>query len=433
MIKILINKYKNKVLTCLLIGVIAILTVSMIGGVSAADKTITNATSGGLKVAIESVGDNETIFLENGVYSGENNTGISINKDLTISGKGSNVVIDAKGKSRIFAISSDTHASYKVTLKNLKLINGNEQYGGAIYIYHGSLVVSDCTFTNNQAKNGEGGAVYNDYGNLTISGSTFTDNQAKKGGAIYNDMIMNITGSYFMNNVAISGGAIYNNNRLSVKDSIFNGNIANGDLIPVYSGGAIHHGEGMLLSVFNSNFTNNKAQCGGAIGTGDYPSASFLLFENPKIVISDSLFENNHATHYGGAIILYPIGDEVYGNITLSITNSFFNNNYAESSGGAIYIDGESSFVDGRDIYKYKPQGGYDYETLTKCSVINSAFNNNKAYYDGGAIGGVNPAEIKITKTVFKNNIMVSKNIYNAIDPYLRVILSKDVSITPAE
>jgi uncharacterized protein YneF (UPF0154 family) len=42
-IKILINKYKNKVLISLLIGIVAILVISMIGGVSVADKTITNS------------------------------------------------------------------------------------------------------------------------------------------------------------------------------------------------------------------------------------------------------------------------------------------------------------------------------------------------------------------------------------------------------
>jgi hypothetical protein len=436
-VKILINKYKDKVFICTLVGIIAILVISMVGGVSAADKTITNSTNGGLKVAIDTIGDNETVFLENGVYSGENNIGIDINKDLTIYGKGNNVVIDAKGKSRIFYISSKC----KITLKNLKLINGNYYIGGGAIYNQGSLFLSGCTFTNNQAidsqiQNGQGGAVCNYYGNITISDSTFNSNQAKNGGAVYNYYgNIYISGSYFItNNAKDCGGAIYNNNLLSVKNSIFNGNFANSDILS--HGGAIHNLKGEL-SVENSNFTNNKAQYGGAIGSGTSRGYEYSLNDH-KIFISNSLFENNYANGVGGAIYLASTsyllrGNNItfYDDITVSITNSIFNNNSGKSD-GAISIYGSSSFISGGIVYRYKPEGAY-YKTITKVSITNSAFNNNKASYEGGAIGGVNDAEIKITKTVFKNNIIVSKNIYNAIDPYLRVILSKDVSITPAE
>jgi len=157
----------------------------MAGVVSAEDKIISSTSSGGLKTAIATVGDGDTIYLKNGVYTSSNNTGISINKSITIQGKGKNVIIDAKGKNRIFNI----EAGVTVTLKNMKLINGKstDSYGdgGAIH-NQGTLSISGSTFTNNQAKI-DGGAIFNG-DNLTITGSTFTNNQAKNdGGAMYRE------------------------------------------------------------------------------------------------------------------------------------------------------------------------------------------------------------------------------------------------------
>ena len=84
---------------------LAILTILLMGSVNAVDQTITNTTSGGLRIAIDNVSNGQTIYLENGEYFGVNNTNLTISKNLIISGKGSNVVIDAKGIGNIFTIS----------------------------------------------------------------------------------------------------------------------------------------------------------------------------------------------------------------------------------------------------------------------------------------------------------------------------------------
>jgi len=117
-------KTKNKIFSFLVITTLVILAIGLMGNVSAVDQNITNTTSGGLKAAIENVNNGDTIYLENGIYSGENNTNLTISKSITISGKG-NVVIDAKGISNIFTISG-----IGVKLKNLKITNGNN---GAIF------------------------------------------------------------------------------------------------------------------------------------------------------------------------------------------------------------------------------------------------------------------------------------------------------------
>ncbi|KZX16779.1 putative outer membrane protein pmp10 precursor [Methanobrevibacter cuticularis] len=229
----------------------------MVGGVSAADKTITNTTDGGLKTAIDGMASGDRITLDNGVYSGVNNRGIVIDKDLTIVGKSKDkVIIDAQKKDRIFTIESGS-----LTLINLTIINGYSQAfesGGAIS-NGGNLNISGCTFSSNQAFE-SGGAISNG-GNLNISGCTFSSNQTSwDGGAISNGGNLNISGCTFSSNQAFeSGGAISNDGNLSISGSTFNSNRAKLD-----GGGAIFNDGNLTIS--GSTFNSNRAKLdGGAI------------------------------------------------------------------------------------------------------------------------------------------------------------------------
>jgi len=137
------TKYLASILA---ISLIAICFLSSVSDVDAANDTITNTTEGGLKLAIDTV-EEGTVYLEDGVYSGENNTNITITKNLTIIGKSNkNTIIDAQGNNQIFTINGDC----SVILINLTFINGKSHTGGAIY-NSGDLSVSDCSFVNNSA------------------------------------------------------------------------------------------------------------------------------------------------------------------------------------------------------------------------------------------------------------------------------------------
>ena len=313
MVKI-INETSFKKIKIVIIFLIAILTINTINVVNA-DQTITNTTSGGLKTAIDNVDNGQTVYLENGVYSGKDNTNLTITKNITIVGKGNNVVIDAKGISRIFTISHGV----TVTLKNLKLINGKNTHGGAIN-NEGTLFVSDCTFTNNKATEFGGGAISNNY-NLSVSSSTFTNNQAiRHGGAIGSYYTFSVSGSTFTNNQAHYGGAIVcsmaNDNTIvhlyvnAVSNCTFTDNKATN------YGGAIYNNY-MNLFMTNSTFTNNQAKEGGAIYSNEY-----------NISVNSCIFTNNQATS-GGAI--HTIS-------SLSLTDCNFTNNQAKKDGGAIYV-----------------------------------------------------------------------------------------------
>lgn len=259
--------------------------------------TFNSSTGDGPKLSIKnatgSVDNNGLINIADGLYTGENNTNISISKNLTIIGQSqSGTIINAENMARIFSIQSDV----TVTIKNLTLTGGDANFAGAI-LNTGNLSIVNCTFTNSAADSA--GAIGNQ-GVMDITGSTFQENTADAreyggfGGAIFNDNlgILTISHSTFQQNTALAyGGAIVNGGTLNILDTIFSNNNA-----AYFVGGAIYNYGN--LSVSESNFTSNYAPLGGAIfHQGDD--------SNPvSITVHSSTFSQNNAGE-GGAFYIY--------------------------------------------------------------------------------------------------------------------------------
>ena len=311
-------------LTLLSFLIIATLTISMISELSAADITIDPKTSGGLKKAMETAKNGDTILLKNGVYTGKNNVNLIINKNINIEGLGSKVVLDGEGNNHIFTITGET-----VSLKKLKVTNGySTASGGAINNVKGNLIVKDCTFTNNLAITGGAICTYN---KLTVDNCTFTNNKAANyGGAIDSFGKVNINNCTFKNNQATKDG-----------------------------GGAIVSGgnPGDSLTVKKSTFINNRAEDGGAIDTYIKATISSCTFTNNRAMKKDAgaidfryghstvnscTFKNNQAKRNGGAIC---IGVHSGYTTKVEIVNSKFTNNIAGKIYNAIYTYRGSKFT----------------------------------------------------------------------------------------
>ena len=340
-----------------------------------AKQSISNATG--------SVNINGTVNIADGQYTGSNNTGITIDKSMTIIGESqTNTIINGQqsGKS-IFTILS----TVDVTIINLTFTNNNAIYdGGAIY-NSGTLTSTNNTFTTNTAIY-DGGAIYNS-GTLTSTNNTFTTNTAPYcGGAIYNCGTLTETNDTFNNNTATSGGAMCNVGTLTSTNNTFNNNNAAYD---VGGGGAIYNCG--TLTETNDIFNNNTAHIGGAI----YNYSGTLTSTNDTF--------NNNTAHDGGAI---------YNGCPLTSTNDTFNNNTAYD-GGAIY-NFSGTLTSTNDTYNnntVKSVGGgaiYNYSgTLT---LTNNTYNNNTAY-NGGAI--YNGDTLTSTNNTFNNNTAQQGTIYN--------------------
>ncbi len=134
------------------------------------------------------------------------------------------------------------------------------------------------------------------------------------------------------------GGAMFVwGSNYSISNSIFDNNSAfgKGNMTPNNNnGGALVVTQGNIPisgTIINSNFTNNKAQYGGA-----------AWINEGTIDISNSNFINNTATVEAGAIGFEP----AYTKITATVYATNFINNTAGVDGGAIYSNGDLRISD---------------------------------------------------------------------------------------
>ncbi len=352
----------------------------------AATVNVNNSTDGGgIIEGLNNANNDDKILLEEGNYTGTNNTGLTINKNITIQGNGprEKVIIDAQKLNRIFSIGNDLN----VTFINITFLNGNSS-GGAIYCDHANLFdisemnIINCIFKNNNGS--AGGAIDIGADKLSIINSEFINNTASiQGGAIvfgYNHdaySIIIIKNSNFINNSAFagSGGAIITYPNIQDQDMIisdcnFINNTAGGN------GGAIHT-QTNYTSITNSNFTNNSAiNVGGAICDASKNSSN----------ISNNMISDNKANR-GGGIYTYNEKMAIYNNNTIS--------------------------------YNQADEGAAIYNQNSNVTVSNSNINNNTA--NGNVI--LNEGNINIHDSIIMDNMgniindgSLDYNNYNIMD-----------------
>lgn len=243
--------------------------------------------------AIGAVNDNGTVHIASGTYNGSS---ITINNNMTIIGENqSNTIINLQDNLGSFIIGKGV----TVTFEDLTIENG---YGGggdgaAIYNNDGTLIINNCTLTDNGAVNG--GAICNNEGTLTVMGSTFTSNQAYgtdttngEGGAIYNYKgTLNVTGSTFTGNTALwyaPSGAIYNyDGTATLRFNRLSGN-ANPE---IYNNG------GSVDALYNWWGTNTNPTGEVNTGVSDNPWIISIITTNPTMNYGESSIITVDLTH----------------------------------------------------------------------------------------------------------------------------------------
>ncbi|WP_407379339.1 hypothetical protein [Methanobrevibacter sp.] len=372
---------------------------------------------------------NKIIYLENGNYSGLNNTNLIISGNTTLIGHDMNkTVFDAKLLSNIFTISNHSN----VVLINLTFINGKASYGGAI-TNHGNLSLVNCSFIQNNGyttitgSSTCGGAIYND-NTLVINNCYFLENSVGSlfqrnacGGAIYNNASLIVNNSYFKgnsmsfweiddeNNLGRKGGAIASfSNNTKIYSSVFKNQTTisykiteyeyNKHLIKSSEGGALFIG-GNNNEVLNCLFENNCADIGGA----------FSILGNNNTV-KNSIFLNNSA-YIGGALSSFDyytnnrhLMDYLYNNIysNISIDNCYFNGNHLMHCDYNVLSLYDNNYFMG---------GGAVFLKMDNISITNSNFssnfNNNSRYSFGGAVFTIG-ANSSVDKCIFNENVASS-------------------------
>ena len=277
---------------------------------------------------------------------------------------------------------------------------GVDHGGAAIYNWENAkLDISKSNFTNNIKNyvNGDRlvGAVTT-IGNATIRDSYFVNNSGRWGGALAATggvsgsaiNTISVDGTKFVNNTALYGGAMFVwASNYTISNSVFDNNSAfgKGDMSPNdNNGGALIVTQDNIPvsgKIVNSNFTNNKAQYGGA-----------AWINEGTVDIDGSNFINNTATTTAGAIGF----DSQYTKIIATVDSSKFVNNTAGSYAGAIYNLGDLT-VSGSEFDNNKAQFGdiiYNNKIYNKEGILSINGNKHSNYTENKApiinIGDIN-------------------------------------------
>ncbi|WP_157078672.1 DUF11 domain-containing protein, partial [Methanobrevibacter filiformis] len=338
--KFINNKFFGIVLNVMIISLLVSITCVAISGVSASDIHVatngTDSASGDISApkatinnALNASTNGDTIKLRNGVYTGlNNNTNLSITKNLTIAGESKgNVIIDAQGQSNHFSIGSGAN----VTFINITFINGLSQNGGSIYSNGNSLNIVNSTFANNSAN--EGSAIYNAGENLQVSNSNFINNGNSAIYTINNDSVI-YNNSFDNNNAVLAIG--FNNSIIDLNDFSSENNLSNNGIVLIVDG----NGNIIENATFNGN--NNTY---GIIVNGDNNNFTDINLHNFETAVLFNTSSKNNI--FNRSEVLYNnIGIVILGNNNTIISSIILNNN---ASG--INISGNNNILQYNHIY----------------------------------------------------------------------------------
>lgn len=288
---------------------------------------------------------------------------------------------------------------------------GGVASGGGLRLLNSYSTIENCKFVNNSA-GAEGGAIFNANGAIMLTGCDFAGNTAPRGGGlftrddestvtgcIFRDTTFNTAGSSCCGVPAWGLGAYALDSRVAFTNCTFRSLVLrNGcDFCPNHFTGVgiFVVGSDASVDVNACQFLNNQALSdgrGGAIAVGwpgnnrgslrvlrsvfrgnlantDGGAIAMQSIDRLEIDGADqipTIFENNSATRYGGAISFNVdwVADGV-----LQLDECRFVNNAAGSSGGAIWI---------------RQTGGSGLRTLTDSVFItNSAANGGGLFLEG--------------------------------------------------
>lgn len=293
-----------------------------------------------------------------------------ITSTITVEGNGSTINRTGNKDLRFFTVVSYDQDAGDLTLNDLTLSGGKNDYysGGAVYSYHGEVTINNCTITGSKS-GGTGGGVFAVYGSLTITDSIITDNEAYGGGGVYmgygalsisdstlsgnrapdsaggglytTAAIVNLDGVTLNDNTAYAGaGGMINYSNTAISDSIVSGNDA-GDT-----------GLGGGLYLFDASVTlqdvavaDNTAYRGGGVfayygevtikgstlsGNGATKGAGLYGWADSVMTLVNSTVSGNAATELGGGIAA--------GGGSLTLINVTVSDNSAGTTGGGLQL-----------------------------------------------------------------------------------------------
>ena len=272
-----------------------------------------------------------------------------VNKDVVIQGPGANLLrVNGNARYRVFFVDTNTPAypprpRIVVSISGLTITNGASVDGSGIENRYADLTVSDCTVSNNVARDGDGG----DGGGGGIYNSGFVSGETK----------LTVNNCTIIGNSAERGGGIWNRN----SDS--------------QNGGA-------TLYINNSTITSNMASSGGGIDNSARSQRNGN--RSATVMISNSTISGNAATGQGGGISTQATTlQRLFGIARVIINNSTISGNSARLGGGIANFFGSSVTI-GQTILNTGSSGQNIYRNRNTDTITSLGYNLSND--DGGGL-----------------------------------------------
>ena len=260
------------------------------------------------------------------------------------------------------------------------LVNSaSNSFGGAIYAYDytnyyntylPTIVLDNCTFENNTGE--YGGAICMDNGDLVITNSLFINNNAYNfGGAIaaLYEANVRVKNTSFINDTSTNdaGGAIY-----LIHSTLSATNVTANECSATFGSVVTALNSTVALSKINA-FNNTAKYDGGAV---------YQMYNG--LTIMDSYFENNRALN-GGAVFVD--GAEIF-----NLQYNTFYNNVAEYTAGAVYslLNNQTTFIDNTYSRNKASKNDDVYNTSSVNMFISNG--NYTLFYNNSTFDGVLPS-----------------------------------------
>lgn len=309
-----------------------------------------------------------------------------IKHNITIAGPSDrSVTISGGNASRVIELSLNPKPT--VTLSGLTISDGyapgpfghSTDNGGGI-LNEGTLTVSNCTVSHNNAP--EGAGILNDSGaTLTVSNSTISYNTGRD------------------ERGSSEGGGIDNYGTLVIHGSNLSYNSVSG------AGGAVATALGVVIIDNQSVLSDNSANVGGAIRGS--------IGANQTVTINDSILSDNFARELGGAISFSP------GKLTL--------NRCTLTGNSAIAPPGQTWITRGGAIYVSDGSPIGSAVTLSGCTLTGNSAVQGGGIYVGS--GGYGPVTVSVSGCTLSGNVAATSGgaIYMTSNGYSNVNVSMTV------
>ena len=212
------------------------------------------------------VWDGQASLTIDGSVSGATITALDMSTVFSfLSGAGSVLIKDLIITDAVYSAIRSNATELTIQDSTIKESVNIGDYGGAVYVLSGNLVIERSVFTENIADYGGAVATINSSGTTNISDSSFSTNQGGSGGAVYVESnSTEIESTQFSGNVGIAGGALYSDAaNLFISESQFE------DQTAAFYGGAAYIDNSGSVDIFTSKISRNiSGSHGGAIYLG---------------------------------------------------------------------------------------------------------------------------------------------------------------------